>query len=316
MSQKTRRVTSNREIPTPLTLSEWVNAGRCPQEALHEAERLFIDLLFADVRAELSTDLRWAGAEHYRRELRLEVNADSIRLWRFARPLTAIGDDDANAGTEIRDDDADWWNSMPIAERPIPADWDDIPPPDRVIKNALLLEELVDLWNATPEDERPKHFPLDPVVQAWKSRDSASSDLNEDAQLDGDISLEDYMPDWQRYRHDVRQAIEEDTKDKNGQDVHSVLDRARAAIEKHGELRSQEKVDLLVGLLRAADCEHEAPCSDAKGARAMIEALIKQLGRLGDLEHGRVRSALGRKKYPKDLLRMYYNVRQGKAGGV
>ena len=86
------------------------------------------------------------------------------------------------------------------------------------------------------------------------------------------------------------------------------------AREKHGELRTEDYVDLLVGLLRAADCElHQDPCPVAKPAAEYIKKLIALLGTLRDLEHGRVTRALdyalGHEKYGKDLLRMYLKQR-------
>jgi hypothetical protein len=307
------KLAGDREAPTPVTLAEWVNAGRCPPEALHEAGRLVIDLKLAAPRAKLGTDVRWAGAEDYRPALgRMEVNADSILFWWWEYPRTegwvAATDTDRSAM-------ADWWNSMPLAERPIEADFDDLPRPNRVIKNASSLDRLANQWNAAPEGERPEHFPLDPVVQAWiKNRDSGSPVLNADAQPDSELSLEDYIPDWQRYQQDVRQAVEKDAKEKNGQDVHTALERAAPTLAKYGELRTEDIVDLLVGLLRAADCElHQGACPIEKLATEYIKTLIAQLGRLGDLEHGRVHRALdyaeGREKYGTDLPTMYLNQR-------
>ena len=70
------KLASDREALTPVTLAEWVDAGRCPPEALYEAGRLFIELHLAGLRAKLGTDVRWASAKDYRRALdRMEVNA-------------------------------------------------------------------------------------------------------------------------------------------------------------------------------------------------------------------------------------------------
>ena len=81
---------------------------------------------------------------------------------------------------------------------------------------------LVKQYKATPEAERPKHFPLYPVVQAWiKSRDSGSPVPNADAHPDCELSSEDYILAFQRYQQDVRQAVGKDAKEKNGQDVHT-----------------------------------------------------------------------------------------------
>ena len=212
---------------------------------------------------------------------------------------------------------ANWWNAMPLAKRPIEADWDDLPRPKRVIKNAssVSLDLLAQQWNATPEAERPQHFPLDPVVQAWiKGRDSGSPVLNADAQPDGEVSSEDYMPAFQRYQQDARQAVEKDAKEKNGQDVHTALEHAIPAWEKHGELRTEDNVNLLVELLRATGCaQHQGTCPVAKRAAEYIKTLIAQLGPLRDLEHARVERALdyalGHGKYSKDLRRMYFKQR-------
>ena len=175
------------------------------------------------------------------------------------------------------------------------------------------------------EGARPKHFPLDPVVQAWiESRDSGSPVLNADSQPDRELSLEDYMPDWLRYQKDVGQAVKKDAEEKNGQDVHTALEQlAVAARYKHGDLRTQDNVDLLSGCCGAADCElHQGACPIEQRAAEYIRKLIARLGRLGDLQHGRVHRALdyavdnagGRKKYGDDLLRMYRNQREDGAG--
>ena len=77
-----------------------------------------------------------------------------------------------------------------------------------------------------------------------------------------------------------------------------------------GLLRAEDQVNLLVGLLRAADCEkHPGDCPLEKQAPEIIRRLIAQLGRLGDVDHGRVERAFGYalsggKKY-KDLRNMY-----------
>ena len=286
---------SRGEVPSPVALADWMNAGRCPTEARHEGGRLFVDLRLAVPRAKLGKDVQWASAEDYRPALsRLVVNADGILCrWRYYPEYAEDWDDDPDADWSGM---ADWWDSMPLAERPIEADWDDLPRSKRgrVIKNPSTLDSLVNQWNATPESERPKHFPLDPVVQAWiKSRGNPV--LNADAQPDRELSVEDYMPDWQRYQHDVRQAVE---KDANGQDVHTALERA------------EDIVDQLVGLLRAANCElHQGSCPIEKYATEYIKKkLIPRLGRLGDLEHTRVQLALDyawwRGKY-KNLKGMY-----------
>ena len=127
-----------------------------------------------------------------------------------------------------------------------------------------------------------------------------------------EISSQDYLPGFQRYQQAVRQAVGKDAKEKNGQDVHAALERLGAVREKHGELLPEDYVDLLVGMLRAADCDrHQGACPVAKGAAEYIKTLIARLGMLRDLEHGRVTRALdyalGHEKYGKDLRRMYLN---------
>ena len=307
------KLAGDRKALTPVTLAEWVNSGRCPPEALREAGWLVIELKLAAVRAKLGTDVRWAGAEDYRPALdRMKVNADSIVCWWREDQQIEGWDEDADADTDPSGM-ADWWNSMPLEERPIEADWENLRRPKRVIKNTSSLDLLVKQYNATPEAERPKHFPLDPVVQAWiESQDSGSPVLNADAQPDGEISSQDYLPGFQRYQQAVRQAVGKDAKEKNGQDVHAALERLGAVREKHGELLPEDYVDLLVGMLRAADCDrHQGACPVAKGAAEYIKTLIARLGMLRDLEHGRVTRALdyalGHEKYGKDLLRMYLN---------
>ena len=100
------------------------------------------------------------------------------------------------------------------------------------------------------------------------------------------------MPDWQRYQQDVRQAVEKDAED--GQDVHTALVQLAVAARTSTDLRTQDIVDQLVGLLRAANCElHQGACPIEKYATEYIKRkLIPRLGRLGDLQHGRVLRAL------------------------
>ena len=295
-------------VPTLVTLAEWVDARLCPTEALHEAGRLHIELKLAPLRATLGTDVRWDREDDYQPALhKIEVKADGIWCgWR-----------DHPKYTEDWDRPKPWrgmydlWNSTPLAERPpidIPDDRENPSPrPHGNLYHEQRVDELVDRWYAIPTAYRP-HFFLDPVVLAWvKSRRSGNPIPS--------VSLEDYMPDFQRYWQDVRQVVERDAKEKNGQDVHTSLKRADAARYKHGELRTQDNVDLLVGLLRAAGCElHQGACPIEKHAAEYIRKLIARLGRLGDLQHGRVLRALfyvdGRKKYPGDLRPMYVNLRR------
>ena len=313
------KLAGDRKEMNPVTLADWVNAGHCPPEALHEVGRLFIELQLASVRAKLGTEVRRARAEHYRPALdRIEVNADSIVFWWREDPKFEGWDADPDTDWSGM---ADWWNSMPMAKRPIEADWDDDlrrRRPNRVIKNAWSLDSLYKQWNATPEAERPKHFPLDPVVQAQiKSRDSGSSVLNAVAQPDGELSPEvrrparDYLLDFQRYQQDVRQAIEKDAKEKNGQDAQTALESAMATLEKLVELRTEDDVDLLVGLLRAEDGELH---------QETMKKLIDSLSTLGSLNHARVIAALdyavGPGKYGTELRRMYLNSQRRRRAGT
>ena len=225
------------------------------------------------------------------------VNADSIVcLW---RPWASR---EGPAHPTDLSDMADWWNSIPLAERPIQAAWDNLRHPDRKYYSSL--DSLVTQWNATPEADRPKRFPVDPVVQAWlESQESDNPVPDAGTQPSGEISLQDYMPNWQRYRQDVRQALEKDA-EKNVEDAHTAFERANAdRVKHHGELRRDTQVDLLIGLLRAADCELDRDdCKAEKQATDVIRRLIAQLGRLGDVDHGRVERAFdyalgGGKKY-------------------
>ena len=305
---------------SPVTLAEWVNAGLCPREALREAGRLFIELGLAETRAQVGdTDVRWAGAKDYRRSLdRLEVNADSIECCWREEQLTEGWDATADAGGV-----AAWWNSLSPRERLIhepgckdpycetcEVDFDAIRRrrPKRVAKtHKLPLGLLFQRWSAIPAGERPD-FPLDPVVQAWiKNRDSGGPALNEHAQPGGVLSAEDYMPDFQRYERDARQAVEKDAEEMNGQDVPTAYESAAAALEKHGKTRTE--VDLLVRLLRATGWEQH---------QEVIKGLIARLGRLEDIDHGRVQRAfdyaLGKAKGKNGLYKTYSNQRQERAG--
>ena len=283
-------------VPTLVTLGEWVNAGRCPPEALYEAGRLFVELrqrtperpelrailVLAALGAKYGTVGLWAGADEYRAFDRIEVNADSVVCrWR------PWADEGRPHPAEVRAFD-DWWR------RTFP-EWESQEPPDSKYESSL--DTLLTQWHDTPEAARPTRFPLDPVVLAWMERREFDSPVPS-----GELSLQDYIPSWQRYRQDVRRAVEKDTKEKNGKDVHTC---APAAHEKYGALRAEAGVDLLIGLLRAADCELHPGARETTGLshvkragicplekRQTIEALIVQLGRLGDVDHGRVERAL------------------------
>ena len=293
-------------VPTLVTLAEWVDARLCPTEALHEAGRLYIELKLAPLRATLGTDVRWDGEDDYQPALhKIEVKADGIWCgWRYHPKYTEDWDRPKPWRGMY-----DLWNSTPFAERPpidIPDDRENPRPrPHGTRYHEQRVDELVDRWYATPTAYRP-HFFLDPVVLAWvKSRRSGNPILS--------VSLEDYMPDFQRYWQDVRLAVEKDAK--NGSDGHTTLALAASTLAKRGELRPQDNIDLLVGLLRAADCElHQGACPIERPAAEYIRKLITRLGRLGDLQHVRVLCALfyadGRKKYPDDLRSMYINLRR------
>ena len=312
------KLAGDRKALSPVSLAEWVNAGRCPPEALHEAGRLFVELSLAELRAKLCTDVRWAGAKDRRQSLdRLEVNAGSIRCcWREEK-LTEGWD---ASGDAADDDDssgiAAWWNSLPSRERPIhephckdrrwvpglpirpcevcEVDFDALSRrrPKRVDKTQRPpLRSLLKRWSAIPAAERPV-FLLDPIVQAWTG---------------SKLSAYDYMPDILRYERDVRQAVEKDAEEMNGRDAPTILESAKAALEKHGELPTGS--DLLIGLLRATGWEQQ---------QQFITELLLNLGRLEDIDHGRVQGAFayasgkaeGKPKALRDLMGTYRNQRQ------
>ena len=291
-------------VPTVVTLAEWLNAGRCPSETQYEAGRLFVELNQrtpethtpeGQWRASNLAALRKTfgvvvlhGADEFRVLERIEVDADSIScLWR--RDLY----DGKAHPAEIRALDK-LFKDLPKSN----------PTEDRKLYSPL--DSLLTQWYDTPEPELPKRFPLDPVVQAWmESRGSGKLPA-------ADISLKDYVPDWQRYRQDVRKAVEKDARELKGRDVHISIERATTANGKHGGLRSEDKIDLLVGLLRAADCQkHPGDCRLENQAPKTIRELIVQLGKLGDLDHSRIARAFasgGGRKYG-DLRNLYSNRR-------
>ena len=266
---------------SPVTLAEWVNSGHCAQEALNEAGRLYIELSLAGTRVQIGgTDIRWGGAKGYRRSLyRLEVNAASIQCCWQNKQLPEGWDaaDPANLS-----DVATWWDSLPLRERPIHEQGcrdpdcetcdvkvDALRRPKRVIKtDRLALGQIFRRWRVLPEGVRAD-FPLDPVVQAWTR---------------SDLLAEDYMPDFRRYQRDVWKAVERDAEEMNGRDVPAVYESvSTAASKKHGKTLTEVEVDLLVGLLRAAG----GPQQEQK----VITRLISELGRLEDVDHGRVQRA-------------------------
>ena len=310
-------------VPTLVTLAEWLNAGRCPPEALYEAGSLFVELrertpesielreTLAALGAKYGTVALWDGAKEFQAFDRIEVNADSV-VCRW-RPDV---DEGRPHPTDMKNFE-DWWRKN-VPE----IDWDSPDPPESKYESSL--DTLLTQWHDTPEAVRPTRFPLDPVVLAWMVRRESDSPVPS-----VELSLQDYIPNWQRYRKDVRRAIKKDGKEKNGQDVHTGL---AAALEKNGKLPTEAGVDLLIGLLRAADCElHTGACettglSHVKGAgvcplenRRGIESLIVQLGRLGDVDHGRVERALyyaeSHEKYEKGshLVRDTYRAQRWRA---
>ena len=247
---------------SPVSLAEWVNADHCPQKALNEAGRLSIELSLAETRVQVGgTDVRWAGAKDYRRSLyRLEVNAASIQCCWQTKQLTEAWD--AADPTDLSGVAA-WWNSLPLKERPIHA----LRRPKRVIKtDRTRLRVLFRRWKALPAGGRPD-FPLDPVVQSWTG---------------GELSAEDYMPDFQRYQQDVYEAVKKDAKERTGRDVPTIRESAETDL-KNGKTLTGVEVDLLVGLVRATG----GPQQEQK----VIMRLISKLGRLEDIDHGRVQGA-------------------------
>ena len=293
-------------VPTLVTLAEWVNAGRCPPEALYEAGSLFVELrqhtpesielreTLAALGAKYGTVAVWDGASEFEAFDRIEVNADSV-VCRW-RPEV---DEGMPHPADVKEIDDFFRKNVPDL------DLDSWEHPDEMYESSL--DTLLTQWHDTPEAVRPKRFPLDPVVLAWTERRDFDSPVSS-----SELSLKAYIPGWQQYRKDVRRAVKKDTK-KNGQDVHTGL---AATLQKNGKLPAEAGVDLLIGLLRAAECElHPGPrettgLSHVEGAgvcplenRQGIESLIVQLGRLGDVDHGRVERALyyaeSQEKYEK-----------------
>ena len=265
---------------SPVTLAEWVNADHCPQKALNEAGRLSIELSLAETGVRVGgTDVRWAGAKDYRRSLyRLEVNAASIQCCWQTKQLTEGWD--AADPTDLSGVAA-WWNFLPLKERPIHepgcrdpycetcnVKFDALRRPKRVIKtDRTPLRVLFRRWKALPAGVRPD-FPLDPVVQSWTG---------------GELSAEDYRPDFQRYQQDVYEAVKKDAEVMNGRDVPNVYESVSATSNEHGKTLTEVEVDLLVGLVRATG----GPQQEQK----VIMRLISKQGRLEDIDHGRVQGA-------------------------
>ena len=297
--------------PSPVTLAEWVNAGFCPPEALHEAGRLHVDLtMLAPLSMKYGTDVQMDENTYDRVALnRLVVNVDSISFrWRDdpipkSDCLNSIplAGDDATSETE-NELMADAWNSIPLKDRVIRADWDDLQnwrlkrgrrnnsSLDKLhpLEDDSSLDDLARRWNDTPETVRPAHFPLDPVVGAF---------------VGSPVSLIDYLPTFRRYQQDVRRAVDRD-KEMNGQSAHNaLLESVRPDIEKH---------DRLIGLLRAA-----AAGSRQNRVGEGIKNLIPKLGTLDDVNHSRVVSALeyaigSKRSYSTNWQRSYYKARATK----
>ena len=309
--------------PSPVTLAEWVNGGACPPEALHEAGRLHVDLtMLAPLSMKYGTDVQMDENTYDRVALnRLVVNVDSISFrWRddpipMSDCLNSIplAGDDATSETE-NELMADAWNSIPLKDRVIRADWDDLQnwrlkrgrrnnssldklhsleddsSLDKLhpLEDDSSLDDLARRWNDTPETVRPAHFPLDPVVGAF---------------VGSPVSLIDYLPTFRRYQQDVRRAVDRD-KEMNGQSAHNaLLESVRPDIEKH---------DRLIGLLRAA-----AAGSRQNRVGEGIKNLIPKLGTLDDVNHSRVVSALeyaigSKRSYSTNWQRSYYKARATK----
>ena len=271
-------------LPSPVNLAEWVNAGFCPQEALHEAGLLFLDTdpTFVQLRVEFGPNVSWDNPTDMRLE-HVDVNADSIDFrWRdysFPKPS---------------------WNSIPLAKRAaadsfllkvgFPRGGSNSSPKLRKLDAVTSLDDLARRWNDTPVPLRPAHFPLDPVVGA---------------KVGGRVSLGDYLPTFRRYQKAVRLAVERD-KEKNGQDARNVLSP------------DSEKHDVLIGLLRAG-----ADSLVEKRVREGIAKLIPKLGMLDDVNHGRVEKALeyaigSKRSNSKNWRRSYDKARRAatkRAGG-
>ena len=90
------------------------------------------------------------------------------------------------------------------------------------------------------------------------------------------------MPDFQRYQQDVYEAVKKDAKERTGRDVPTIRESAETDL-KNGKTLTGVEVDLLVGLVRATG----GPQQEQK----VIMRLISKLGRLEDIDHGRVQGA-------------------------
>ena len=107
---------------------------------------------------------------------------------------------------------------------------------------------------------------------------------------------------WQAAHRAAQRAVEKDAEEKDRHDLVTVLERAQDAKEEHGEMRTEDAVDLLVGMLRANDGEMN---------EEYIKKLLSQFLKvpLGNQAHVRALRAFDaaarRGKRVKHLRRMY-----------
>ena len=106
----------------------------------------------------------------------------------------------------------------------------------------------------------------------------------------------------------VLQVVDNDVKEMDGQDEQTVLERAAIAETKHGSLRRQDYVNLVVGLLRAKAGERTE-----QDFRKLLLEWLKGPPRTV-VEERRVSAALEAAarhgKIPKHLRRMYFKRRR------
>ena len=189
-----------------------------------------------------------------------------------------LAGDDATSETE-NELMADEWNSIPLKDRVIRADWDDLQnwrlkrgrrnnssqDDLRALDEVTSLDDLARRWNDTPETLRPANFPLDPVVGAM---------------VGSRVSLGDYLPTFRRYQQKVRQAVDRDKK-MNGQEC------AQRPIREHAVPTARS---MTVADWAAARGRCLPTCSNHVGEG--IKDLIPQLATLDDVNHGRVSESI------------------------
>ena len=306
--------------PSPVTLAEWVNAGICPLDALHEAGRLYIDLThIAPLRVKYG-DVQLDDNKHTTPALgRVDVNADSIIFrWREeereeelnSNPLA--GNDATSERKEETKRLAEHLNSIPMAIRPIREDFDENlnPVPMEIRpkhkKRIRSLAQLVDLWNDTPEKI---DFFRNPAVRALvkKLDNLAPLDRHMVSSLAELVDLWNDTPETMRPAHfpldpvvgamvgsrvSLRDYLptflryQKDVRRAVGRDKGlNGQDVRKVLLESKGP--DSEKHDVLVGLLRAG-----ADPFVEKHVRAAIENWISKLGMLDDVNHCRVEKAL------------------------